>query len=65
VDVLSLLNEIFTDAPDATLYSSAQRVASLGSTSGRDMLTGLVLAIQHHDGGKNSDQTGNQEERIL
>lgn len=64
-DVLALLNAIFTDAPEADILHAAARVASFGSTSGRDTLTGLVLAIQHHDGGKNSGQTGDQEERIL
>ncbi len=64
-DALLLLNTIFSDAPEAGLFTVAERVASFGSTSGGDMLTGLVLAIQHHDGGKNSGQTGNQKERLL
>ena len=64
-DVLLLLNALFSDAPEAALLNAAECVASFGSTSGRDMLTGLVLAIQHHDGGKNSGQTGNQKERLL
>jgi hypothetical protein len=53
-DFLSLLSCIFTGAAECAVSEAAKRVASFGSTSGRDMLTGLVLAIQHHNGGKNS-----------
>lgn len=53
-DFLFLLQCIFSDAEKRVLSQAAARVASFGSTSGRDMLTGLILAIQHHNGGKNS-----------
>ena len=52
-DFLILLQCIFSGAPERAISNAAARVASFGSTSGRDMLTGLVLAIQHHNGGKN------------
>ena len=51
-DFLRLLNSLFSGADEAAVQLDARRVASFGSTSGRDMLTGLVLAIQQHDGGK-------------
>ena len=54
MDFRTLLSDLFTGAEGASVLQHARRVASFGSTSGRDMLTGLVLAIQHHDGGKNS-----------
>ncbi len=65
VHMLTLLEAIFTGAPAQQVRIAAERVAAFGSTSGRDTLTGVVLAIQHHDGGKNSGQTGNQKERLL
>ena len=53
-DFLSLLKHVFFTADAEAVSDAARRVSQFGSTSGRDMLTGLVLAIQHHDGGKNS-----------
>lgn len=53
-DVLRLLRILCTEADAPAVASAAARVAAFGSTSGSDMLTGIVLAIIHHDGGKNS-----------
>jgi hypothetical protein len=50
--VLSLVGPVFSDTDDETLRRAAARVMSIGSTSGGDMLTGMILAIAHHDGGK-------------
>ncbi len=50
--VLSLIGSVFSNADDETVRLDAARVMSIGSTSGGDMLTGLILAIAHHDGGK-------------
>jgi hypothetical protein len=48
---LALLRLIFSDADDACVERAAEAVASVGSTSGGDMLTGLVLALTHHTEG--------------
>lgn len=64
-DVLDLLQLLCSGADERLVYGAASRVASFGSTSGSDILTGIVLAIIHHDGGKNSGQTGNQKECLL
>jgi len=50
--VHSLIGAVFSNADDETVRRAAARVMSIGSTSGGDMLTGLILAIAHHDGGK-------------
>jgi len=50
-DYLALLTLIFSDADDARIKSAAKAVLSVGSTSGGDMLTGLVLALTHHTEG--------------
>jgi len=50
--VLSLIRSVFSNAGDETARLAAARVMSIGSTSGGDMLTGLILAIAYHDGGK-------------
>lgn len=50
--VLSLIRSVFSEADDETVRRAAARVVSIGSTSGGDMLAGLILAIAHHDGGK-------------
>jgi len=62
---LTLLRTIFSNADDGAVERAAKRAASIGSTSGGDMLTGMALAIYHHDGGINSDSTGNQEKCLL
>lgn len=64
-DVLHLLRLLYSDSDAFEIKQAATRVAAFGSTSGSDMLTGIVLAIIHHDGGKNSGQTGNQEKRVF
>lgn len=64
-DVLRLLQLLCSDSDAQQIERAAARVAAFGSTSGGDMLTGIVLAIIHHDGGKNSGQTGNQEKRLF
>lgn len=64
-DVLRLLQLLCLDSDAQQIERAAARVAAFGSTSGSDMLTGIVLAIIHHDGGKNSGQTGNQEKRLF
>ncbi|MPM44268.1 hypothetical protein SDC9_90946 [bioreactor metagenome] len=51
-DLLALLQTIVTGADIKTIQQAAQRVLSIGSTSGGDMLTGLSLALAHHAGGK-------------
>ncbi len=50
--VLTLISSVFSNADDETVRRAAARVMSIGSTSGGDILTGLILAIAHHDGGK-------------
>lgn len=50
--VLSLIGSVFSNADDEAVRKAAARVMSIGSTSGGDMLTGLILAIAYHDGGK-------------
>ena len=64
-DVLHLLRLLYSDSDALQIKQTAMRVAAFGSTSGSDMLTGIVLAIIHHDGGKNSGQTGNQEKCLF
>ncbi len=64
-DVLHLLRLLYSDSDALQIKQAAMRVAAFGSTSGSDMLTGIVLAIIHHDGGKNSGQTGNQEKCLF
>ena len=64
-DVLHLLRLLCSDSDALQIKQAATRVAAFGSTSGSDMLTGIVLAIIHHDGGKNSGQTGNQEKCLF
>lgn len=64
-DVLQLLQLLCLDSDARRVELAAGRVAAFGSTSGSDMLTGIVLAIIHHDGGKNSGKTGNQEKRLF
>ncbi|MEG1524175.1 MAG: DUF2877 domain-containing protein [Clostridia bacterium] len=63
--VLSFLKVLCSGADELAVRGAAERVASIGSTSGRDILTGICLAIYQHDGGKNSGQTGNSEKFIL
>ena len=46
-DVLSLLKLLFFQADADRIREAAIRVASFGSTSGTDTLTGIVLAIIH------------------
>ncbi|HWP21377.1 MAG TPA: DUF2877 domain-containing protein [Candidatus Cryosericum sp.] len=50
-DMLALLQTIIAGADSTTIRQAAQRVLSIGSTSGGDMLTGLSLALAHHAGG--------------
>ncbi|MEN6418588.1 MAG: DUF2877 domain-containing protein [Clostridiaceae bacterium] len=50
-DLLLLIQSIVTGAEDSILEQAAQKVLSIGSTSGGDMLTGLSLALAHHAGG--------------
>ncbi|MEN6593695.1 MAG: DUF2877 domain-containing protein [Clostridiaceae bacterium] len=50
-DMLALLQKIFSGADGTAVQQAAQRVLSIGSTSGGDMLTGLSLALAHHAGG--------------
>lgn len=63
--MLALLETILSDADDTAAGRSAGRVASIGSTSGGDMLAGMALAILHHDGGTYRGSTGNPEKRLL
>ena len=63
-DAWTLLSAIFSDADDSAVGRSARRVASIGSTSGGDMLAGMALAILNH-GGIYRGSTGNQEKRLL
>jgi len=63
--MLALLSTILSDADDTAVGRSAGRVASIGSTSGGDMLAGMALAILHHDGGTYRGSTGNPEKRLL
>ena len=51
-DLLLLIQSIVTGADKTTIQQAAQKVLSIGSTSGGDMLTGLSLALAHHAGGK-------------
>ena len=60
-----LLALVCSGADGQRVRDAAARVAAFGSTSGSDILTGIVLAIIHHDGGKNSGKAGNQKERLL
>jgi len=46
-DVLDLLKLLFSGAGSERVRDAALRVASFGSTSGTDTLTGIVLAIKH------------------
>ena len=46
-DVLSLLKLLFSGSDPDRVREAALRVASFGSTSGTDTLTGIVLAIIH------------------
>lgn len=48
---LTLLQLVFSDADAARVQSAARSVLSVGSTSGGDTLTGLVLALTHHTEG--------------
>lgn len=50
-DLLLLIQSIVTGADGTALKQAAQKVLSIGSTSGGDMLTGLSLALAHHAGG--------------
>lgn len=50
-DLLLLIQSIVTGADSTSIQQAAQRVLSIGSTSGGDMLTGLSLALAHHAGG--------------
>lgn len=50
-DLLLLIRSIVTGADGTAVKQAAQRVLSIGSTSGGDMLTGLSLALAHHAGG--------------
>lgn len=50
-DLLLLIQSIVAGAEDSFLEQAAQKVLSIGSTSGGDMLTGLSLALAHHAGG--------------
>lgn len=51
-DLLLLIQSIVTGADSTAIKQAAQKVLSIGSTSGGDMLTGLSLALAHHAGGK-------------
>lgn len=64
-DVLLLLKALFSNTDAERIGAAAKRVAAFGSTSGTDTLTGIVLAIIHHNGGKNSGQAGNQKECLF
>lgn len=52
-DAFGLLRAIFSDVSYPTMVAYATKVASFGSTSGTDILTGIYLAISEHYGGKN------------
>jgi len=49
--IYELLSSIFQGAGEETIEAAAGRVLAIGSTSGADMLTGVALALRHHDGG--------------
>jgi hypothetical protein len=50
-----LLTSLFSDVPYPLILVNANRVASLGATSGLDTLTGIYLGIRHHLGGIDFD----------
>ncbi|MDD3401136.1 MAG: DUF2877 domain-containing protein [Eubacteriales bacterium] len=54
-DVFQLLRCIFSDISYPTLVAYATQVATYGSTSGTDTLTGIYLAITQHYGGTDID----------
>lgn len=54
-DVFQLLRCIFSDISYPTLVAYATQVATFGSTSGTDTLTGIYLAITQQYGGTNID----------
>lgn len=49
--IYELLHAIFQGADETAMEAAAGRVLAVGSTSGADMLTGIVLALRYHDGG--------------
>lgn len=49
--IYELLSFIFQGAGEETIQAAAGRALAIGSTSGADMLTGIALALRHHDGG--------------
>lgn len=49
-DMTGLLCTIYSDADTGILEKSAERILNFGSTSGTDMLTGVVLAIVNLNG---------------
>lgn len=55
-DVLKLFNIFFSGASLSQLIAAARRVLAFGSTSGTDILTGIVLSIQTHFRSENLDQ---------
>lgn len=54
-DVFQLLRCIFSDVSYPTLVGYASKVATFGSTSGTDTLTGIYLAITQQYGGTDID----------
>lgn len=51
-DMIKLLYTIYSDSKAGTVKKSAERILHFGSTSGTDMLTGVVLAIVNLNGGE-------------
>lgn len=49
-DVLELLGHLFSVSPRDELINAGRRVLAFGSTSGADILTGIILAINFHYG---------------
>ena len=49
--VCDLFRSIFTDSDTCSADRAIARVLAIGSTSGADLLTGLVLALRQHIGG--------------
>ena len=52
-DILSLLDSFFSGAPPQKLEQAGKRVLTYGSTSGADILTGIVLSLNSHLRGEN------------
>ena len=52
--LLALFETAFSAQDDQTIRSDIRRVGEIGSTSGIDMLTGIMLALRQHIGGGKS-----------